>query len=390
MNPADFIHPAGTLVSDIWNDQPYLAFVPNPLPPVLEYDRELIKTLIDARSHLSELSGIGRTISNPRLLTNPFLRQEAVLSSRIEGTHTDMLGLYVYEAGQLPLFEDDKNRGNQQNDAQEVYNYVTALNFGLDALKQKPLSLNLLRDMHAILMNDVRGGKALPGEFRRIQNYISSGAGKLDTARYVPPPVRELTSSLDAFEKYVHAYSEEDPLVRLAWLHYQFEAIHPFLDGNGRIGRLLIALLLVEWKLLPAPLLYLSAFFERHRSTYYDLLLAVSQKSAWRDWTLFFLQGVSAQSLAAVHAAKRLQDIERDWRQRVQNESTVRITPRVVEMLFESPVISARIIQERHDISQPTANAAIHELERMGILKPFRGGMRSGWYVAADLLSQDE
>jgi Fic family protein len=301
-----------------------------------------------------------------------------------------MLGLYVYEAGQLPLIEDDKNRGHQQqDDAQEVLNYVTALHFDLDALIQKPLSLNLLRDLHAILMQDVRGGKATLGEFRRIQNYIGSSAGKLEIARYVPPPVRELAPLLDAFEKYIHTPSEEDPLIRMAWLHYQFEAIHPFLDGNGRIGRLLIALLLVEWNLLPAPLLYLSAFFERHRSTYYDLLLAVSQKSAWRDWTLFFLQGVSAQALEAASAAKRLQDIERDWRQRVQSETTVRITPRVVEMLFESPILSARIIQERLGVSQPTANAAINELERMGILKPVRSTMRPGWYVAQNLLPQD-
>jgi Fic family protein len=265
-----------------------------------------------------------------------------------------------------------------------------SLNYGLQTLQKKPLTLNLLREMHVILLNGVRGSSAAPGEFRRIQNYISGDALGLAAARYVPPPVRELLRVLDSFEKYMHTESQDPPLVRMAWLHYQFEAIHPFIDGNGRIGRLLITLLFIEWKLLPAPFLYLSAYFEKHRSQYYDLMLDVSRRGSWREWTEFFLQAVETQAEAAVLAAKRLLDIQQTWRQRAQTIGLTKTAIQVLELLFETPVISARIIMDRYGVSQPTASAIINKLKQEGFLKDMRTGSRSGWYIAGDLMPSDE
>lgn len=389
MNARDFTQPSGMLVNEIWEDQAYLAFVPHPLPPVFDYDPALVNALARAVHKLGELAGLGRLIPNPSLLANPFQRREAVQSSRIEGTQTDVLGLYAYEASQLSMFSPE-GLLQSNNDAREVYNYLQALNYGLQTLQKKPLTLNLLREMHVILLNGVRGSSAAPGEFRRIQNYISGDALGLAAARYVPPPVRELLRVLDSFEKYMHTESQDPPLVRMAWLHYQFEAIHPFIDGNGRIGRLLITLLFIEWKLLPAPFLYLSAYFEKHRSQYYDLMLDVSRRGSWREWTEFFLQAVETQAEAAVLAAKRLLDIQQAWRQRAQTIGLTKTAIQVLELLFETPVISARIIMDRYGVSQPTASAIINKLKQEGFLKDMRTGSRSGWYIAGDLMPSDE
>ncbi len=389
MNASDFTQPSGLLVNETWGDQTYLAFVPHPLPPSFCYDPALVKALTEAVHKLGELAGLGRLIPNPSLLVNPFKRREAVLSSRIEGTQTDILDLYAYEAGQLSLFRNEES-SQSHNDAREVHNYVRALNYGLEALQKEPLTMNMLKAMRVILLDGVRGSNAAIGEFRRIQNYISGDAGGLSAARYVPPPARELMPVLDAFEKYIHTESDDPPLVRMAWLHYQFEAIHPFIDGNGRIGRLLMTLLFIEWKLLPAPLLFLSAYFESHRGQYYDLMLDISRRGAWREWTLFFLQAVGAQAEAAVLAAKRLLDIQQNWRQRAQTTDLSKTAVQVLELLFETPLINARIIMDRCSVSQPTASAAINKLKAVGYLSDMRSSVRSGWYVAGDLLPIDE
>lgn len=278
--------PAGRLVRAGQGEAAYWAFVPHPLPPAIVWNTELASRLSAADRALGELAGLGRSLPNPHLLIGPFLRREAVLSSRIEGTQADLPHLYAYEAGQLvlPGFEPSPSEA----DVREVINYVHALEFGLQRVQELPVSLRLLREVHQILMQGVRGESATPGEFRRTQNWIGAPGCTLNEAHFVPPPPDELLPALDAFEKYIHSGEETPLLLRLAFLHYQFEAIHPFIDGNGRIGRLLISLLLVNWELLPLPLLYLSAWFEKHRQQYYHHLLQVSVAGAWLQWIHFF------------------------------------------------------------------------------------------------------
>ena len=240
MNPSLFKDAvSGKLVTVSQGEAAFHAFVPAPLPPELALDAPLVRTLSEADRAIGELAGVGRTIGNIRLFINPFVRQEAVLSSRIEGTRTDLAGLYEFEAGQRP----------GDADAQEVFNYVEALEFGLERLQTLPVSLRLIREVHGKLMEGVRGGQATPGEFRRSQNWIGPAGCLLKDASYVPPPVPEMLEALDALGRYLHAEDRLPPLMWLAFIHYQFEAIHPFIDGNGRIGRLLIPLLMVSWGL---------------------------------------------------------------------------------------------------------------------------------------------
>ena len=271
--------PSGRLEQVGLGPATYWAFFPNPLSPPLHWDSELVHMLSEAARALGQLAGLGRALPNPHLLIRPFIRREAVLSSRIEGTRTDLPLLYAYEAGQLTL------RGLEptapEADTREVLNYVHALEYGLDRLHTLPISLRLLREVHEKLMQGVRGEQATPGEFRRSQNWIGPPGCTLNDATFVPPPPTELMDSLSAFESYLHGADSLPPLVRLALIHYQFEAIHPFIDGNGRIGRLLITLLLVHWESLPLPLLYLSAYFERRRDEYYRLQLEVSASGSW-------------------------------------------------------------------------------------------------------------
>jgi len=239
----------------------YWACVPNPLPPTLPWTPELVTVLSEADRALGELAGLGRSLPNPHLLIRPLVRREAVLSSRIEGTQASLSDLYAYEAAQLPLFEPP-------SDVREVYNCVHALEYGLERLRTLPLSLRLIREIHAQLMEGVRGEHQTPGEFRRSQNWVGPPGCTLNETTFVPPPLAEMHKALDAFERFLYAPSSLPPLVRLGLIHYQFEATHPFLDGNGRIGRLLITLLLCAWNLMPEPLLYMSAYFEAHCQTY--------------------------------------------------------------------------------------------------------------------------
>jgi Fic family protein len=248
------------------------------LPSHIEFDRALVSALSDADRALGELAGLGRTLPNPNLLIRPFIRREAVLSSRIEGTQADAADLYAYEAKQLAL--PLSSSAASDTDVREVFNYVRALEYGLERLSTLPVSLRLIREVHDVLMKGVRGEFATPGEFRRTQNWIVWPGCTLKDATYVPP-VAEMREALGDLEKYLYADDPLPPLIRLALIHYQFEAIQPFIDGNGRIGRLLISLLLINWNLQPVPLLYLSAYFERQRDAYYDHLLAVSERGNW-------------------------------------------------------------------------------------------------------------
>src|SRR5665213_1527076 len=262
VNPADFHAPhAGRIVRTA---KGYTAFVPAPLPPRLDFNVDLVRALSRADAALSELSGLGRVLPNPHLLIAPYLRREAVLSSRIEGTQASLADLLAEEAGEASHAAPD--------DVREVRNYVTALEYGVKRLGTSPLSLRLVRELHGKLMEGVRGDKATPGEFRRRQNWIGPHGSTEATASYVPPPVVEMKPALAEWEKFLHQRDTLPELVQCALMHEQFEALHPFLDGNGRVGRLLITLFLIERGRLSQPLLYLSEYIERNKQGYYDSL----------------------------------------------------------------------------------------------------------------------
>jgi Fic family protein len=311
LNPESFQDSSpGRLLQVGKGEDAYWSFIPNPLPPSLQFSSEMVCALSNADRALGELAGLGRTL--PSLFIDPFICREAVLSSRIEGTQADIKDLYAYKAGQKLLYTGLKHTSSE-SDVKEVNNYVRALEFGLDRQKTLPVCLRLIREVHEILLEGVRGEKATPGEFRRFQNFIGLPGSTIKEARFIPPPPPpEMNEALDAFEKYLHSANLFPPLVRLALIHYQFEAIHPFGDGNGRVGRLLLSILLAKWNLLPIPLLYLSAFFEKYREQYSELLLSVSKYGTWDDWVIFVLHGIEEQARDACIRAKKLQDIQND------------------------------------------------------------------------------
>ena len=365
-----------------------LGFCAHPLPPALTWTPTVVAALSDADRALGELAGLGRSLLNPHLLIAPFVRREAVLSSRIEGTQASLSDLYAYEAVQrtavqLAMFEPPP-------DVREVYNYVRALEYGLDRLPSLPLSLRLIREIHARLMEGVRGERGTPGEFRRSQNWIGPPGCSLEDAAFVPPPVPEMKEALGALEEFLHGPSDWPPLARLGLVHYQFEAIHPFLDGNGRIGRLLITLLLCAESLLPEPLLYLSAYFESQRQTYYDLLLAVSRQGAWEAWLVFFLRGVVAQAQDAVVRAQRLQDLRERYRQQLQTERSAGRLLQTVDLLFAQPVMTMPQISEALGVNYTTATRYINRLEDAAILHEITGQARNRVYRADEVLAAIE
>ena len=354
----------------------YWAFVPYPLPPRLDWDDALVSLMSSADIALGTLSGLGETLPNPHLLIYPFIRREAVLSSRIEGTQSSLSDLLLFEA----------TRVERQRDIKEIQNYVRAMEYGLRRLNELPLSLRFIRELHGILMEGVRGEHATPGEFRQSQNWIGSPGATLDEATLVPPPVAEMQECLGQMEKFFHADTNLPPLVQAALVHYQFEAIHPFLDGNGRIGRLLSTLLLRQRNVLSKPLLYISAFFEKHRQEYYELLLKVSSSGAWREWIEFFLIAVAEQSEDAVSRARRLLELLHIYSQVAREKHLTPTAGRLAELIFMKPVLNTKTVQEFLEVSYPSAQNAINSLEQAGILTEITGHKRAKAYSANEIL----
>ena len=385
MNPDRFRDsPSGRLVKVGEGEIAYWAFVPHPLPPALEADWALTQAISEADRAVSELAGVGRTMPNPHLLIGPFIRREAVHSSRIEGTQADVTDLYAYQVGQLSL--PGMAPGPPEADVKEVHNYVRALEYGLQRLETLPVSLRLLRELHERLMEGVRGEHATPGEFRRTQNWIGPPGGNPKEAPFVPPPVRQMHEALHALEEYLHSDDVYPPLVRLAMIHYQFEVIHPFIDGNGRLGRLLISFLLVSWGLLPEPLLYLSAFFSRHRQDYYDLLMAVSERGAWTEWISFFLEGVAEQSRDAVFRARRLQDLRTDWHERLTEARASALLLQLADHLFDSPVITIPEAERLLGVTYRSAQLNVEKLVDADILRQVGEADYRKTFVAGEIL----
>lgn len=354
----------------------YSAFVPSPLPPTLNWTPRLISLLSDADRLIGRLAGEGGRLPNPHVLIRPFVQREAVLSSKIEGTQATLGELLASEAGAVVE--------RSPEDLREVSNYVVALEHGISRLKRLPIGVRLMRELHEKLMKNVRGQHASPGHFRKIQNWIGLPGSTPATAAYVPPPPREVRSCLLAWEKFV-AESGLPPLVTIALAHYQFEAIHPFRDGNGRVGRLLITLFLVRRQILPAPLLYLSAFFEASRRDYYGGLRGISERGAWNDWLEYFLLGVARMSEDALNRATRINQLLARWQKAVSGESS-KAPLQVVELLGTNPFITIKGAAETLEVAFTTAQRAIERLERAGIVRPVSDAKRDRVFCAQALL----
>ena len=358
----------------------YCAFIPNPLPPPLKYDKKLIHLLSDADRQIGELAGTGRLLPNPYFLIRPYIRQEAVSSSRIEGTQTSLSDLFYFEASE--------QKRPRASDVLEVNNYVRAMEHGLERVKTLPVSVRLIREIHNILMEGVRGENRTPGELRTSQNWIGPPGCTLNDATYVPPPAEEMKRALSDLEKYIHSNPEEPPLVQCALIHYQFEAIHPFLDGNGRIGRLLINFFLWERGYLPQPLLYLSSFFEKYRNEYYSLLLAVSQKTDWRAWLDFFLRGIVVQAQDAISKAKKILELYGEYQRILSSSKKIPETsPRLIEEVFSNPVISISGMSKKWKVPYNSIKTGVERLVKIGILREETSRRRNKLFVAPRLMA---
>lgn len=358
------------------------AFIPNKLPPKIKYTKELVNLVSEANRHIGNLNGIGSLLPNPTLLIIPYVRREAVLSSKIEGTQTSLSELFYYEAAR----KEEQKKEAKKTDVLEVLNYVKAMDYGLRRLKDLPLSLRLLREIHKILMKSVRGQHMTPGEFRKSQNWIGPAGCSLNEATFVPPPVYEMNQVLSDLEKFIHDRGNLSGLIQCALVHYQFETIHPFLDGNGRIGRLLITLFLCEREYLTYPLLYLSAFFEKYRSEYYDRLLTVSEMGKWEEWIKFFLRAVVLESKDAIENSGTILNLLDVYRNRIQQKRPSNYTFKLLDEIFKNPYTSIPRAAEKLKTSFHTAKAAIEKLKGAKILIEITDKLRGKIYCAKELL----
>ena len=375
MNPKDFSDKkSGRLVQA---PQGYWAFVPNPLPPSIHFDMELVLALSKADAALSELSGLGGQLPNPHLLISPYMMREAVLSSRIEGTKASLSDLLIDE------IEDGAAKRTSTDDVKEVRNYVRAMEQGLQLLPELPLSLRLVRELHSQLMAGVRGEKATPGDFRRTQNWIGPAGSTPATAAFVPPPVVEMNESLGEWETFLHVRDKIPDLVQCALMHVQFETIHPFLDGNGRVGRLLITFFLLERKRLSQPLLYLSAYIDAHKGDYYDLLQRVRTHGEWNPWIKFFLQGIAEIATDAGLQAKELHRLREEYRAMLRDKPNAL---RLLDELFVNPYMTVSKAVTVLGKTHPTAKTALTVLEEKNILGEVSGRRWGRFYVCKPIL----
>jgi Fic family protein len=361
-----------------------VAFVPDPMPTTLSLDAPTQRLLSEADYALGRLAGAAGRVVNPFLIGQPLLRREAILSSRIEGTHTTPEQLVLLELGISPQAPD----GPEAADTREVLNYVQAMEMGLRRLGEIPLSVRLVRELHAALRADVRGARDRPGHFRDVQNYISAAGTSILQARYVPPPVPEMKETLERWEQDLHRGAEHLPLlVHLALSHYQFEAIHPFRDGNGRVGRLLIPLTLCSHGRLEQPLLYMSAYFEAHRREYVDRLLRVSTHGDWLGWVSFFVRGVVECASDGLVLAQQLIDLRERYLAQVRTARSAGALARLVDELFRVPSITIGRATEVLGSTPASASANLGKLAEFGVVAEVTGRQRNQVFVAHEILA---
>lgn len=361
----------------------YRAFVPAPLPPqpAVDLAGELPALLSAADRAMGRLDGSVLTLPNADLFVFMYVRKEAVLSSQIEGTQSSLQDLLSAEAR---IFDERLPR-----DVDEVVNYVRAMNHGLARLPDLPVSVRLIREIHAELMRGTRGGRLLPGELRTTQNWIGPEGCTLDTAAFVPPPHHVVPQALGDLEKFLHGDDPLPPLVKIALAHVQFETIHPFLDGNGRVGRLLITFLLTEAGILHKPVLYLSHYFRQHRQAYYEHLQAVRDHGAWEAWLAFFLRGVISVAGEAAQTARRILQLRERHRASITGQlgRAAGNGHKVLESLFDRPIVSVSDVQEMTGTTYAAANTLVSRLVKLDVLSEMTGYARNrrfryGPYIA--------
>jgi Fic family protein len=353
----------------------YDAFIPRPLPPdpPVQIDSEMAHLLSEADRALGRLDGITSVLPNPDLFVGMYVRQEAVLSSQIEGTQSTLEDVLQ--------FEMDSSGKAVPKDVGVVVNYVRAMNYGLDRLDKLPLSMRLIREIHAELLRGARGGNREPGEFRRTQNWIGPTGCSLMTATFVPPPVPEMKEAIGELEKFLHFEGLMPALIHCGLAHAQFETIHPFLDGNGRVGRLLIAFLLCERKILHRPLLYLSLYLKRHRSQYYDRLMASRSEGDWEGWLKFFLRGVAEVSQTATETGRKILTLREDGRKIILRAfGNSALAQRLFDYLFEQPMFNVRMVEKHLGCSFAKANQLVVQMEAYRLLKETTGWQRNRRY----------
>ena len=354
----------------------YSAYVPAPLPPEIPWDGNWSVALSHADRAVGRLAGECRLMPIPYLFIRAFLYKEAVLSSRIEGTQVSLGELFAANAG--------ARVERSAEELEEVANYIVALDYGIDRLATLPLSLRLVRELHERLMRGVRGEKATPGQFRHSQNWIGAPGCVLNNATYVPPPPDELMDCLGAWERFLHDESLP-PLVHAALIHSQFEAIHPFLDGNGRMGRLLIPLLFAARGVLPTPLLYLSAYFESTRQEYYEHLLRVTQDGEWEAWLVYFLRGVAEQAEDAIRRIRRIDELFHRWSEQIAGARSGNLE-KVLELFVEFPFWNVPMLASKLGVAYTTARRAVDRLESAGIVTQVGDAKRNRVYCADAVL----
>jgi len=360
-------------------EERYKAYVPKPLPPIPPLNMEELYPLLDrANTALGRLDGMSMVLPDPSLFLYMYVRKEAVLSSQIEGTQSSLSDLLLFETREAP--------GAPMDDVQEVSNYVAAMDYGLERLKEFPLSLRLIREIHEKLMTGARGGNKMPGNFRSTQNWI--GGSRPGNARFVPPPPERLMETLDRFEKFLHDESVKIPvLIKAAYAHVQFETIHPFLDGNGRAGRLLITFILCVEGILKQPLLYLSLYFKANRRAYYDHLQSVREPGDWEAWVRFFLIGVIDTANQATETAQAIIKLfDRDRRKMEEGGKSTAAILSIHNYFQNHPISNTTRIKDTCDLSLPTVLRSLASLEKLGIIEEITGKERHKIFVYREYL----
>jgi Fic family protein len=365
----------------------YQAFQPTPLPPEppLSQDEELTYLLGQATHAVGKLSGLAAIIPDPDLFVYLYVRKEALLSSQIEGTQCSLEDILNPEAEPL-------SDASRPQDIEEVSNYVKAMNQGLARLTELPVSTRLIKEIHAILMHGVRGSGKTPGEFRRSQNWIGRPGATLMTAEFVPPPPDDVDRLMSELEKFIHHSDRMPLLIKVALIHAQFETIHPFLDGNGRLGRLLITFLLVHWQVLDKPLLYISYYFKAYRTEYYARLMDTRLRGDWESWIKFFLRAVHESAEMGAQSATEIHKLMTADRARVQAEDVSPTTLQVYDQFCREPILTNPTLVRRLKSSKPTVERALKYLQKLGIIQEVSGKQRRRRYAYQaylDILTRD-